>query len=94
MTVTALPSCPRDTTPPTGGTLPSLRRKCSSLVHDHYYGTVYFSQSVVVKLTRTFDVTGSEILIGSHVNILNVLDGIKYFFTRLFHNYTNFFLRS
>lgn len=51
------------------------------MVHDHYYGTVYFSQSVVVTLTRTFDVTGSEILIGLHVNILNVLDGIKDFFT-------------
>lgn len=91
MTVTALPFCRRDTTLLTGGTLFSLRRKCSTLVHDHYFGTVYFSQSVVVTLTRTFAVAGSDILIGSHVNILNVLDDIKDFFYTIISPLYNFF---
>lgn len=47
--------------------------------------------SVGVTLTRTVDVTGSEIVIASHVNILNILDEIKDFFTQLFHYYKTFF---
>lgn len=61
------------------------------MVQDHYYGTVYFSQSLGISLTLTFDVNGSEILFGSLVNILNILDGMKDFFTQLFHHYTTFF---